>query len=832
MADLRIVDAPLLSTVKGTEKIPTGGEGNFSVSVDQVADFAKLKWFLATEEYVDNAVGNVQADLNLHKNNVNNPHQVTKVQVGLGNVDNTADVDKPIGSATQAALATLTQTKADKTYVDSQLNTKADKSTTYSKIESDSLVSTKSDTSYVNTKYSSHIKTFLNTGAALSNTVNGEYFFIISSDSEKVEDLYLNVNGVATNQNKSELSSLLQHNSILGRDVTGAHQATSISTASGVNQQQINDYLTNDSNKNLKHYTGADHNGVLNTSLALQAYVNDVNAQQLSVLYAPTVWENYVIDDSIICEYPISIKGDKGANQNRYFGKKGNFLIGATNVAFKFGNGRESYPEVTYVADQYNLSNIGFLSKNTVDEFTKTAIQWHVKTNAPDRGLMLKEVSASRMNKVFHLLSGAETDLANLTVQNSCLSNNYYVIYSDGGLNGLNFINNQAEQNYFGTIYGCFNGAVNIADNMLEGSHNTVTITPVPITGSRLKFNFERNYVESCTGDFLISLDTTSNGQVTIKDNFHFDLNQYEANGQLTDVVRLRGAFEYINNVDDFSVTLHSIFNIVAEPLLSRNNDYFVRVNADNLNKIQNILTYNYNTGKQVIKDNKQLISVPAKVSTNLGDLYYLNTFGNRFTLPLSTQAGDIIKLTVAYYSNAKFDNSVDTAVNINDSTLSYGAVGSINIEPSNGVVKVASFVTMVGFNTNSLSVFLGYQGFDNFIVGAFAEKIGASASAEDKVKTYMTLPQIYTASDGLNFEFTLDATTGVEIAPNSSVLKNITIYGVSANNDFTFKLRNPNSHIRFAVDSIGTDSIVIRVFNSSATTISLTSDVLEVNVK
>lgn len=242
MADLRIVDAPLLSTVKGTEKIPTGGEGNFSISVNQVADFAKLKWVLATEGYVVNAVGNVQADLNLHKNNSNNPHGVTKAQVGLGNVDNTADVDKPIGSATQAALATLTQTKADKTYVDTQLSNKADKSTTYSKMETDSLVSAKSDTTYVNTKYSSHIKTFLNTGAALSNTVNGEYFFVISNDSEKVEDLYLNVNGVATNQNKSEISSLLQHNSILGRDVTGAHQATSISTASGVTQQQINDF--------------------------------------------------------------------------------------------------------------------------------------------------------------------------------------------------------------------------------------------------------------------------------------------------------------------------------------------------------------------------------------------------------------------------------------------------------------------------------------------------------------------------------------------------------------------------------------------------------------
>lgn len=156
MADLRIVDAPLLSTVKGTEKIPTGGEGNFSISVNQVADFAKLKWFLATEGYVDNAVGNVQADLNLHKNKIDNPHQVTKVQVGLGNVDNTADLDKPLSNADIAALSL----KADKnvTYtkleVDTSLNLKSDKSETFTKTEVDSLLTPKADQSYVDTTLS------------------------------------------------------------------------------------------------------------------------------------------------------------------------------------------------------------------------------------------------------------------------------------------------------------------------------------------------------------------------------------------------------------------------------------------------------------------------------------------------------------------------------------------------------------------------------------------------------------------------------------------------------------------------------------------------------
>ena len=41
---------------------------------------------------------------NNHIASTNNPHSVTKAQVGLGNVDNTADLDKPISTATQSAL--------------------------------------------------------------------------------------------------------------------------------------------------------------------------------------------------------------------------------------------------------------------------------------------------------------------------------------------------------------------------------------------------------------------------------------------------------------------------------------------------------------------------------------------------------------------------------------------------------------------------------------------------------------------------------------------------------------------------------------------------------
>jgi hypothetical protein len=55
----------------------------------------------------------IDAALSSHELDTNNPHDVTKSQIGLSNVDNTSDLDKPISSLTQTAL----DLKADGTIV-------------------------------------------------------------------------------------------------------------------------------------------------------------------------------------------------------------------------------------------------------------------------------------------------------------------------------------------------------------------------------------------------------------------------------------------------------------------------------------------------------------------------------------------------------------------------------------------------------------------------------------------------------------------------------------------------------------------------------------------
>lgn len=46
-----------------------------------------------------------KSELDSHTSNVSNPHSVTKTQVGLGSVDNTADINKNVLSATKLTTA-------------------------------------------------------------------------------------------------------------------------------------------------------------------------------------------------------------------------------------------------------------------------------------------------------------------------------------------------------------------------------------------------------------------------------------------------------------------------------------------------------------------------------------------------------------------------------------------------------------------------------------------------------------------------------------------------------------------------------------------------------
>ncbi len=82
-----------------------GGKTQTTPLMDGEASVGSENYYAAGDHRHPTDITRASAeDLTAHINNKTNPHSVTKEQVGLGNVDNTSDINKPISTATQNAL--------------------------------------------------------------------------------------------------------------------------------------------------------------------------------------------------------------------------------------------------------------------------------------------------------------------------------------------------------------------------------------------------------------------------------------------------------------------------------------------------------------------------------------------------------------------------------------------------------------------------------------------------------------------------------------------------------------------------------------------------------
>lgn len=125
----KISEMELVTNIVGDEKIPTGVVGDKAVTTGQLLTYldnnGKVQWGriegdIANQTDLQNQFSQQLATLQNHIQDQDNPHNVTKEQVGLGLADNTADMDKPVSTAVQEALSL----KADQTYVDDSLANK------------------------------------------------------------------------------------------------------------------------------------------------------------------------------------------------------------------------------------------------------------------------------------------------------------------------------------------------------------------------------------------------------------------------------------------------------------------------------------------------------------------------------------------------------------------------------------------------------------------------------------------------------------------------------------------------------------------------------------
>ena len=104
-------DQQLQAEIDLLGELPIDHERRIVAIEDVIPAEATSENQLADKAYVDATDSDLQGQITTNKGtmdnhiaNVSNPHSVTKAQVGLGNCDNTADLDKPISTATQAAL--------------------------------------------------------------------------------------------------------------------------------------------------------------------------------------------------------------------------------------------------------------------------------------------------------------------------------------------------------------------------------------------------------------------------------------------------------------------------------------------------------------------------------------------------------------------------------------------------------------------------------------------------------------------------------------------------------------------------------------------------------
>ncbi|MFI3241222.1 MAG: phage tail protein [Alphaproteobacteria bacterium] len=105
--------ADATETIKGIIQLATSTEALAGTNDAKAITPLKAKNIIDTNNTslaslyaTQTSLATTNTNLSSHTGNVSNPHSVTKSQVGLGNCDNTSDVNKPISTATQTVLDT------------------------------------------------------------------------------------------------------------------------------------------------------------------------------------------------------------------------------------------------------------------------------------------------------------------------------------------------------------------------------------------------------------------------------------------------------------------------------------------------------------------------------------------------------------------------------------------------------------------------------------------------------------------------------------------------------------------------------------------------------
>lgn len=792
MADLRIVDAPEIPTenITGEEKLPTGGSGNYSISLDSLADYTKTKKDLADNTSVDGKVNGVRQELDAHIEDLLNPHQVTKGQIGLGNVDNTADADKPVSNSTQAAIISAVAPKADKTYVDNQLTLKANKTDVYTKQESSDLVNNSISTALtpVNASLDLAKRGIANRYDSSLTYNSGERVVLINGDIVKST-----IDGNTNDPNVDMAGWSIKY------------QPPSIFQESDI-----------------------DTSAIKNNSPSLQRYFRAVDDNRKGSIFIPMQDENYLLDEAVVLQEPTMIYGDKGATYNRGDGKNGNIVIGTASHAFDLGNYRVRGVSPPFVynpdtketknpADQWTIKNLAFVQKDGEVARSKTALLHTSRTNGPDRGIVLREVSASGLKHLFRCInSDLETQIATFYADGVCASNNQLPFKFDGAANGGVIIGSQIEQNYEGAFHGYMNGAWFFIGNMMEGQPNAINVEVPPTTGNRTSLVAKGNYFELNSGDYVAKYrSSASNGFIDFAYNWTQTINSKDY------ILVDSSAPVTIFNKDAKPVTFSKrSLACYGSDFLSYNNiKHYIQRDFDAFGSgaivaVEKFL--NLQNPNSVFVKNTALTSA-AVIDTPVGKIRAAQgtTFVN---VPLSVAANDVVQINMLVYLDT-VDLSVVTQLQVYDTAQTTSlALSDLTVNSINKRWALLTCTVKVSASSSSLRLRLFSSNAANIRILAGASAKVLSARVDGGYDVYPELPLLNIENVSLNYtaEFSINIP---ELAAGAEQGFLVTDANILTDDHLLASVNGTNTGYYVNAWATSAGNIAIRVFAISAVT-------------
>lgn len=474
------------------------------------------------------------------------------------------------------------------------------------------------------------------------------------------------------------------------------------------------------------------------------AAILDANQRKLRSVYIPTGEANIDVNTSIVVDTPgVRLYGNGGPTYNRAPGKNG--WLQATNAAMNYILDLGAASVVGVVAENWQVENLAFKQDGIITARSVDGVAFTSRTNGPQRGALIRSSAFINLrNGVVIKNDDVSTNLATLHITDSVFTGCLHCVNAEGRVIGLNFENNQAEQNADSAIIGNFDGPINIKNNMLEGQDNTINISRGVITGSNPLADISYNYFEANGGAYVIRWKSTGRQTLNIGPNYALAITA-------TDYAVLKDTTNsiFITNNDRFPLTFDNCsFVLDYGSYIFKKNIKSYKVRQINnaqpaiipLNEYIN-LTDNNASFTHVVAGAGTVVSTPLGSRTCVVGNSFLN-------IPLAVAEGDLVLLNLWGRWDEIVAGSQVMQVYNQDTTVvvrEWDAAGLARAVHGKWSLVSIAFVAGVAATSLRVRSFVGSGTYDTALAALTAKNYGAyvndgSASAE-LFPTFPTLP-------------------------------------------------------------------------------------------